>query len=153
MIDINSGSKYPEVARLSNFTSRFFVFDYIGCAGIESVLQALKEPDPYKQAFLCALPSREAKRVGTKLTGWKVTQELHWKGVAYPRHSRKYLCLITLIYDAAFAQDPSFKEDLLRVGTKDIYHSLGKSDPRETVLTEVELIYQLHRLRIKALTA
>jgi hypothetical protein len=150
MIDIHGGSKDPRSARLSNFADRPFMFDGIACAGIEGVLQALKEPNQIKQADICALSGKAAKKAGSQLDGWKEQQTLWWKGNAYQRNSRSYQVLITCIYNAVYEQDSTFKEDLLAIELEDICHNVGNPDQRDTVLTEVEMIHQLNRLRIRA---
>lgn len=151
MIDIHGGSKDPRAARLSNFTDRPFMFDGVACAGIEGLLQALKEPEAIKQTEICALMGKAAKKAGNDLNGWKESQTLWWKGVPYKRSSRSYHMLITNIYNAVYEQDSTFKEDLLAVGLDDICHSIGNPDQQDTVLTEVEMIHQLNRLRLRAL--
>ncbi len=55
MIDIHGGSKDPRSARLSNFADRPFMFEGVACAGIEGILQALKEPNVAEQADICVL--------------------------------------------------------------------------------------------------
>ena len=151
MIDIHAESKDPRAARLSNFTNRHFNFAGVVCASLEGILQALKELDQAKQAEICALSGKEAKQAGIERNAWKEQQLLWWNGETYQRASREYLMLITRIYQAAYEQDPSFKQDLLAVGAEDIGHSIGNPDPQDTVLTEVEMIHQLNQLRVRAL--
>lgn len=151
MIDIKGGSKDLRAARLSNFTDRPFVFDGVQCVGIEGVLQALKEFHFETQVEICAMSGKLAKRAGSERDTWKQGQMLWWRGVTYARSSREYQELITRIYDAVYEQDPTFKEDLLAIGNEEICHSIGNPDQRNTVLTEVEMIHQLNRLRIQAL--
>lgn len=150
MIDIHGGSKDPRAARLSNFTDRPFIFDGVQCAGIEGVLQALKESYFETQVKICAMSGKQAKRAGSERDAWKQEQMLWWRSVTYGRASREYQELITRIYDAAYEQNSTFKEDLLAVGNEDICHSIGNPNQRDTVLTEVEMIHQLNRLRIRA---
>ncbi len=151
MIDIKGNNPDPRSARLSNFTDRPFVFEGVACAGLEGILQALKCADEKVQREICSERGRDAKRMGDQFNNWKETQLLWWKGSSFNRSSRAYLELVTRIYDAVVEQDCSFKEDLLAVGHEDICHSIGNPDMRDTVLTEVEMIYQLNRLRIQAL--
>jgi hypothetical protein len=150
MIDIHVESQDPRAVRLSNFTDRPFIFDGVQCAGIEGVLQALKEFYFETQVKICAMSGKLAKRAGSERDTWKQEQMLWWRGVGFARSSREYQELITKIYDAVYEQDPTFKEDLLAVGNEDICHSIGNPDQRDTVLTEVEMIHQLNRLRIRA---
>lgn len=151
MIDIKGNCSDPRAARLSNFTDRSFVFDGVSCAGIEGILQALKCPNPEIQKEICALRGREAKRKGVCFNEWKDRQFLWWKGRPFDRSSREYAELISRIYDEVFIQDKSFSSDLLATGYEDICHSIGNPDMRDTVLTEIEMIHQLNRLRIKTL--
>ena len=151
MIDIKYGSTDPRATRLSNFTQRTFIFEDVACASIEGILQALKEPNEAEQVRICASFGKAAKQSGDERSDWKKSQMLWWKGRRYCRNGRAYQQLITHIYDVAYAQDPSFKEDLLATGMEDICHSIGNPDQRDTVLTEVELLYQLNRLRIRAI--
>jgi hypothetical protein len=151
MLDIRSDSPDPRCARLSNFTRRPFKFDYYACGGIEGILQSLKIWIPETQRYICSLSGKEAKLHGGDYDHWKETQQLWWRRKLYERSSRKYYDLITSIYDAVYEQDPNFKEDLLAIGYEDIGHSIGNPDMRDTVLTEVEMIHQLNRLRIRAL--
>jgi hypothetical protein len=153
MIDIYGGSNDPKSARLSNFTDRPFMFEGVACAGIEGLLQALKEHDAGKQFSICALVGKAAEEAGNDLNSWKELQTLWWKGVPYVRSSRSYQVLITCVYDAVYEQDSAFKKDLLTIGLEDICHSIGNPDQADTVLTEVEMIHQLNRLRIRALGA
>ncbi len=151
MIDINGYSTDLRAARLSNFTNRPFEFDNVPCVGIEGILQSLKCPDPEIQKEICALRGREAKRKGAEFNNWKESQILWWQGRPFHRSSREYIELITRIYDSVFSQDTTFASDLLSTGYEDIRHTIGNPDMRDTVLTEVEMIHQLNRLRIKVL--
>jgi Bacteriophage protein GP30.3 len=151
MIDIKGNDKDPQVARLSNFTNRPFIFCDVSCAGLEGILQALKCKDFEIQKEICLLSGRDAKRRGLEFDDWKESQLLWWDGFSFERSGREYFSLVTDIYDAAYAQDDSFRTDLLAIGYEDICHSIGNSNMPDTVLTEVEMIYQLNRLRIRAL--
>ncbi len=152
MIDIKGNSPNPVAARLSNFTPRHFVFDGVTCTGLEAILQSLKYTDPLIQAEICALSSQEAKRRGSEFATWKSDQTLWWKTRPYGRTTRDYMSLVTTIYDTVFEQDPTFKNDLLAIGYEEIAHSIGNPDMSDTVLTEVEMLYQLNRLRLRSLS-
>ncbi len=150
MIDIIGKSTDPRAANLSNFKPRRFDFDGVQCAGLEGPLQAFKCPDKQVQLEICKLSGKEAKAAGQRYDTWKQNQLLWWLGRAYPRSDRSYPALVTFIYDAAFAQDPSFAQDLLLTGNEELRHSIGNPDMRDTVLTEMEMICQLYRLRARA---
>jgi hypothetical protein len=151
MFDIRGNDPDSKIARLSNFTYRSFIFCDVACAGLEGILQALKCKDFEIQKEICLLSGRDAKRRGLELDDWKESQLLWWDGFSFERSGREYFSLVTDIYDAAYAQDDSFRTDLLAIGYEDICHSIGSSHMQYTVLTEVEMIYQLNRLRIRAL--
>ncbi len=152
MLDIKGNSTDVLVARLSNFTARPFVFDAVTCACLEGFLQSLKCQDVLIQKEICALKGRDAKKRGTEYDTWKDSQTLWWDGKPYLRSSREYLLLVTKAYDAVCEQDKSFTHDLARIGYEEICHSIGNPDMRDTVLTEVEMLYQLNRLRIQVLS-
>jgi hypothetical protein len=97
------------------------------------------------------MPPQTAKEMGTEFPQWKLEQKLFWNDQVYDRHSEAYQALITGLYDAAYEQDPTFKTDLLALGDAVICHSIGKSDPMDTVLTEAEFVYHLNRLRERIL--
>ena len=151
MLDIKGNDKDPRVARLSNFAKRAFVFCDVSCAGLEGILQALKCKDFDVQKEICALSGREAKRRGLEFDDWKESKCLWWSDMEFDRSGKEYVSLVTDIYDAVYAQDASFKTDLLAIGHEEICHSIGSSNMQDTVLTEVEMLYQLNRLRIRAL--
>jgi hypothetical protein len=148
MIDINSGSSNPVAARLSNFTLRTFDFDGIKCLSIEGVLQSFKFDDGVAlQRQICVMPPKKAKQMGSEFPGWKIDQKLYWNNQEFDRHGPDYQVLLTRLYNEAYQQDPKFKDDLLALGVEEFCHSIGKSDPNDTVLTEQEFIFQINRLR------
>ena len=151
MLDIKWSSVDSRVARMSNFTERHFVLDTVECASLEGLLQSLKCTDLCLQKQICALSGIEAKRSGALYETWKTAQVLWWNQKPFARSSREYQDLLTKVYDSVYEQDSSFRDDLRAVGYEDICHSIGTPDMRDTVLTEVEMIYQLNRLRIRAL--
>lgn len=143
-IDIRSRSSGP-AGRLSNYAERCFVFDGVPCRSLEGVLQSLKCPDENGQKAICLLTGGWASKAG-KMHDWKKGQTLYWKGTPYPRKSAAYQELLTRIYDAVFEQDASFREDLKALKGRAIDHSMGLSNPAETVLTRMEFVRQLERL-------
>lgn len=149
MIDISSKSKDLRVSRLSNFTERHFQFSGFECVSVESLLQALKTGNLSEQQMVCQLDGRAAKSWGLNQVAWKSDLMLWWDTHQIGRLTRRYQQLLTRVYDAVFKCDASFKTDLHAIGHEDICHSIGNPDPRETVLTEVEMIHQLNRLRLQ----
>ena len=143
-VDISSRASGP-AGRLSNYTERRFVFDGVPCRSLEGILQSLKCPDEKGQKDICLLTGGWASKAG-KAHDWKERQTLYWKGVPYPRKSAAYQELLSRIYDAVFEQDASFREDLRALKGRTIDHSMGLSNPAETVLTRMEFVRQLERL-------
>lgn len=151
MIEIGGHTKSPLGKRLSNFQDRPFIFDGVRCGGFEGIVQALKCPDIKHQRVICSLSGREAKKAGLEFNSWKKNQNLFWNGDSYDRCSRGYIMLITRIYDELYEQDETLRQDLLNLGNAKIWHSIGKPDMRDTTLTEIEMLFQIERLRHRAL--
>lgn len=146
-IDIGTKSSHPIGKKLSNFTNWRFIFDGIPCMSIESVLQSFKFDDLEEQIKMCDRNSYWAKRFGYKGNKWKKIQILYWLGKKYPRMSREYHELLLRLYKECFTQNDKARELLLETGDVLIRHSIGKSDPTNTVLTEKEFILILNLLR------
>lgn len=144
-VDISSMATGP-AARLSNFTERHFVLDGIVCASIEGVLQSLKFSDAQRQREVCGLIGSRAKKEG-RGADWRASQLLNWQGEDYPRDSEAYQGLLDRLFQTVYEQDPSFAEDLRATGSQRLVHSIGKSDPTESVLTEREFCERLESLR------
>ena len=143
-MDIGSGSGYPSAA-LSNFAPHPFAIDGIECTSMEGFLQSLKFSNPDMQKEVCKLVGKAAKFKGKKKKWWQ-TQTLYWQGQEIDRHSQEYQQLLDRAY-AALAQNESFRRALLATGTATLTHSIGKSNPSETVLTKAEFCGRLTRLR------
>lgn len=150
VIEIGGHTKHQVGKQLSNFQARPFTIDAVRCGGMEGFLQGLKCPDVAQQKRICALSGIEAKRAGRKFDSWKDSQMLYFLGCSYHRSSRGYMLLVSRAYDELYMQDDTLKEHLLALGDAQIWHSIGNPDMRDTTLTEVEMMYQIERLRHKA---
>lgn len=145
-MDIGSKCGYPAAA-LSNFAPHPFVFDGVQCASMEGLLQSFKFHQPHIQVEVCKLVGLAAKRRGqTHTKTWQRVQVLWWKGVAYDRHGQGYQDLLDRAYDA-LATNEGFCKALLATQDATLTHSIGRSNPRETVLTQAEFVRRLHRIR------
>lgn len=145
-MDIGSGKGYPSSA-LSNFAPHPFVLDGVECASMEGFLQSLKFDKPHIQVEVCKLVGIAAKRRGQKRNkAWKSTQTLWWQGTAYSRTSPEYQALLDRAF-SALAKNDSFRRALLETGNAVLRHSLGKHNPKETVLTEGEFCLRLMHIR------
>lgn len=148
-IDIHSKAPWPADC-LSNFAPHRFSFRNVSCGSMEGLLQALKIQDPAKQIEVCALAGISAKHAGVQYgNDWKDTQTLWWQGQPIPRHGAEYKELLTEAYSCLFADSPHFRNALRNTGTANIVHTIGVSDPTQTVLTEAEFCQILLTLRGK----
>lgn len=148
VIDIISSGDYPSNV-LSNFYPNEFEIDGIRCASMEGFLQSLKTKNRDKQKYICTLSGKAAKnyfRHKLNNIGWKLTGSLHWNGQRIKRTSEQYQQLIDRAYDE-LAKGQNFCDALLATGDAELRHSIGKSNPRFTVLTETEFIERLTALR------
>lgn len=143
-VDISSTNKGLG-AILSNFTENHFIFDGVACGGMEGFLQSLKHEAQEKQLKVCALYGVRAKRKGTYR--WKETQTVFWKGRKIDRHGEEFQQLVRQAYRAMFDQCPKFRNALAATGKKKLFHSMGKTDPRATILTEKEFCDMLTEQR------
>lgn len=144
------GSKSGGVAsRLSSFPPRRFIFDAVLCESAEGLLQSFKFEKVHIQVEVCKLVGLQAKRRGSaRNKAWKRVQRLWWNGIAFDRHGAEYQSLLDLAFDAML-QSESFRNALIASGDAVFTHSMGKSNPSDTVLTERELCSRLTALRAK----
>ena len=143
-MDIGSKAGYP-VSALSNFAPHRFVFDDVECSSMEGLVQSFKFDKFHIQVEVCKLVGLAAKRRGQKRNkAWKRAQKLWWRGVEYDRHGPEYQMLLDRAF-GALAQNDSFRRALLATGKSTLTHSIGKSDPSDTVLTEREFCNKLER--------
>ena len=112
---------------------------------MEGLLQSLKFDNAATEIQICQLVGYEAKKAG-KGQNWKATQMLHWQGYTFDRHGDKYQEFLNEIY-LALSRNNEFKQALMDTGDAHLSHSIGKSDPKLTILTEVEFCGRLLVLR------
>jgi N-glycosylase/DNA lyase len=143
-MDIKSGVGYPASA-LSNFASHRFVFDGVECQSFEGWLQSLKFSNPEMQKHVCSLIGFKAKLAGRGKKWWR-TRKLYWQGREIDRDSDDYQLLLDCAYDALF-QNEGFRRALKASGDAVLTHSIGKTSPKVTVLTQSEFCGRLMRLR------
>jgi len=144
MINIRYGT---ENGALSNLTARRFFIDGIECASMEGFLQSLKYEDLEKQKYCCTLTGHEARNYGRQAPDWRTTQTLYWRGVAYDRHGEDYGELTWRAYVLMFQAENGAKQALLATGLRKLDHTIGHSDPRETILTKREFCDRLTEIR------
>lgn len=144
-MDIRSGSK---AASLSNFSPRPFVFRGIPAASMEGLLQGLKFKSPEMQRHVMTLVGKAAKFKGKGKKWWR-TQTLWWQGEPIERDSKEFQDLLDEAFTALFEQNQTARRALLATGKAVLTHSIGKNDPKRTVLTEQEFVSRLMALRAR----
>ncbi|MBD5092556.1 MAG: hypothetical protein HDT36_04155 [Clostridiales bacterium] len=144
-MNIYSKGVYPSDI-LSNFAANGFILDGVKCESMEGFLQSLKFRDVKRQAFICSLTGRVAKKYGTKKKAWKLTGNAYWRGKKYKRNSAEFDELIKRAY-AALYQNEIFKRALESTRGKELKHTIGKHSKRATILTAEEFISNLNLLR------
>lgn len=146
VVDIRSDGAYPSSA-LSNFAAHEFVFDGVRCASMEGLLQSFKRHSITDQLWMCSLVGANAKRFGKRRDGaWQRIQCLWWNGRSFARQSTSYQYLLDRAFDA-LATNQDFRAALLSTGNEVLTHSMEKSNPEETVLTEEEFCSRLMKIR------
>jgi predicted NAD-dependent protein-ADP-ribosyltransferase YbiA (DUF1768 family) len=143
--DIRSKAPFPAGA-LSNFAQHKFTIDGITCASMEGFLQSLKIKDVVKQQRVCALVGEMAQKAGRRYD-WATSGTLWWRGAPIDRLSDEYQALINRAYEALFTQSDMFRAALAATGGRRIAHTIGKSDPCDTILTTEEYCTRLEQLR------
>ncbi len=143
-LDIHSKASWPSYA-LSNFYPHSFEFDGVRCGSMEGFLQSLKSNGRGRQILVCALSKKEAKLRSTDT--WKKEQDVYWNGKVYNRHGYRFQFLVRRAYRAMLKQCPKFREALMATGNKRLYHTIGNTNPHDTILTEKELCAILTELR------
>jgi predicted NAD-dependent protein-ADP-ribosyltransferase YbiA (DUF1768 family) len=143
-MDVGSKHGYPASA-LSNFSPHPFVLDGVQIASMEGFLQSLKHKNPEMQKYICTLVGYAAKR-SSKHKNWQRNQTLYWNGIEYDRQGDEYQELLDRAYEAMAGND-SFRRALLASGDAVLTHSIGRTNPKETILTQSEFCRRLMRLR------
>jgi predicted NAD-dependent protein-ADP-ribosyltransferase YbiA (DUF1768 family) len=144
MIDIGS-EESKEGKLLSNFTEHHFYIDGVFCASMEGFLQSLKFDHIEKQHEICSLVGVKAKFKGKKKK-WYLTQTLYWQGKSIDRHSEEYQKLLDRAFSELF-KNKQYKLLLLSTEGNILIHSIGKNDPKLTILTTDEFCLRLMLLR------
>ena len=148
-IDISSTSKFP-AGYLSNFTPYTFTFRGIEFTSMESLLQGLKFEGVETQNSVFQRVGVKAKLRGKKRK-WYLDQRLYWQGIPMKRDSKEYQSLVKEAFEA-LSQNTNFQKALLATGEKTLYHTMGKTDPTRTILTEEEFCEILTDIRKKLKT-
>ena len=138
--------------RLSNFTTRYFVFDGIQCNSMEGLLQSFKFENIESQKATCLLVGGAAKKKGRGRNNyWQSKQKLWWNGKSYLRKSKDYQILLNRAYNSMYSQSEQLRNDLKNSQNAIFSHNMGSNNEKETVLTEREFCSRLQHLKDKGL--
>lgn len=147
-MDVISLAGFP-AGTISNFTPHEFVFDGVKCSSMEGLIQSFKFQDRREQIEVCKLSGFAAKRRGqTRNDVWQHAQKLWWNNQEYDRHGSAYQILLDRAFET-LVQNDSFRDALLATNEEVLTHSVGSSNPNETVLTEQEFCSRLMRMRAR----
>lgn len=144
-VDISSDGRYPG-AMLSNFAQYEFTFRGKRFLSMESLSQGLNFETAETQNGVFERVGVKAKLRGKKRK-WYLNQTLYWQGTPMKRDSEEYKNIVREAF-YALAENIDFQQSLLATDSKRLYHTMGKSDPTRTILTEEELCGILTEVRI-----
>lgn len=142
-IDIHSGFRYPSGA-LSNFVN--YPFDFYGnrVESMEGFLQGLRYQCPDEQRDVWLLYGLDAKRKSNRRIKDHV---LYYQGRPMHRLSDQYRITVKAAYFKMASQNEKFRQALIDTRGRQLRHTVGKSDPLETILTEQEFVSILTEIR------
>lgn len=146
MIDIHS--QLPGIPGiLSNLHPKPFIMNGLMFGSIEGFLQGLRCKDQERQLQIFKMYGIDAKRTGRENPIKQDT--LYFKGVPFNRHSEYYQKMLKKAFMCCFVQNDKFQKALYDSVGYELCHSIGKTDPAETILTEEEFIGTLNFIRYK----
>ena len=120
----------------------------IKCLSMESFLQGLKIKDPSLQKeFMESYSGLNSIKLKYAIEDWRKDGFVYINGYKIDRCSISYSDIITSAYDCLYETNSMFRELAIPYASKfHLIHSIGKTDPKESLLTESEYINQLTRL-------
>lgn len=144
---INVGYKlkgaYPKV--LSNLFHYEFVFRGKKLNSIEGFFQGIKFKDKTMQDFVLRYTGLDSNNIKVASDyDWKESGVIYWQGKPIKRDSEEYDDLIDELYISAI-QNPLYR-NVLKNCDKDVIHSIGSIEKKETVFTRYEFEYQINCL-------
>jgi|LSQX01.1.fsa_nt_gb hypothetical protein len=147
-VDISYRSSNSVACLLSNLYPLVFNFKGYPVNSIEGVLQALKHKNFETQRLIFNYSGKDAyhTKAASFLNDWRETGTLYFKNEAINRFSIGYQFLLNDLYLSAF-RNPLYASTLKYTGKRELLHSIGKTDPQETILTRKEYIERLLILR------
>ena len=144
---INVGYKlkgaYPKV--LSNLFHYEFIFRGKKLNSIEGFFQGIKFKDKTMQDFVLRYMGLDSNNIKVASDyDWKESGVIYWQGKPIKRESEEYDDLIDELYISAI-QNPLYR-NVLKNCDKDVIHSIGTIEKKETVFTRYEFEHQINCL-------
>lgn len=139
--------KDPNSASLSNLFPHKFVIDGVTCQSMESFIQSLRVREEFIQREICENYSGYmGYKMRLSLPDWRKKGYVYWKGKSILRDSEDYNQLVTKAYEQLFYQNLVFRYCLINHKDDVLFHTIGCTDKKETLLTQDEYISQLNKL-------
>ncbi len=144
---INIG--YHIKGSLSKILSNLFPYDFtfrgFELKSIESFFQGIKFTDPDIQKLVFNYSGVHAYHLkGASDYQWQKTGYLYFQGEPINRYEKEYQNIVDELYISA-AQNPLYRQALKNVD-RPLIHSIGETNPDETVLTKYEYEKQINAL-------
>lgn len=149
IVDISYRDPYSSL--LSNLYPHPFHLANIKFASMEAFLRALcyKEDMDTIKDEIAILFGVNAINVKYILPDWKKEQTLYLLGRKIARESEEYQDILRVAYGDLYDSSKLFRMALMQTKGKVLIHSIGKDNPKETLLTKKEFIHYLNMLRDK----
>ena len=145
-IDVGYRNRGDFPQMLSNLFPYNFKFRGKKLASIENFFQGIKFKDKKTQNYVFTYYGTQAVHIkAASRYDWKETGEIYWQGKAIKRESKEYELLIDELYISAI-QNPLYR-NILSNCDKQIIHSIGEHDKKETTFTRYEFEFELNCLK------
>lgn len=130
---------------LSNLYPKPFSMCGLQFGSIEGFLQGLKFENIEAQRAVFSMSGITAKLAGSKV---KIkNQTLFYNGLPFDRHSDFYQDLLDNVYDLCYSQSEYFRLAIEETLNCNYTHTIGKTDPLDTILTIDEFLTRLNTLK------
>ena len=145
-IDVGYRNSGDFAQMLSNLFPYKFKFRGKNFASIENFFQGIKFKNKKTQNYVFTYYGTQSVHIKAASNyNWKETGIIYWQGKAIKRDSIEYDLLIDELYISA-AQNPIYRA-VLNNCDKDIIHSIGLEEKKETTFTRYEFEFQLNCLK------
>lgn len=145
-IDVGYRNRGDFPQMLSNLFPYNFKFRGKKLASIENFFQGIKFKDKKTQNYVFTYYGTQAVHIKAASSyDWKETGEIYWQGKAIKRESKEYELLIDELYISAI-QNPLYR-NILSNCDKQVIHSIGENDKKETTFTRYEFEFELNCLK------